>query len=417
MADNRFPSVGPGPESWLRSAGHRRWLEREGQRLLDFSKDSRVADGFAALDDHGVLPSDAVADTILTARMTHAYALGAIQGLPGCAPLAAHGVRALAGPLRDPENGGWLPQALEKSGRKLAYVHAFIGLAASSAVVAGVDDARDLLADAAGVIARRFWSESEGAMRESFAADWSDEEDYRGANSNMHSVEMSLALADVTGNRVWRERALRIATRIVHETARSMDYRLPEHFDREWALLREYNRDKPDHDLRPFGLTPGHFVEWSHLLLKLEAAMLMNGEPAPAWLLEDAIGLFETAVSTGWHADGAPGLVYTIDWEDRPSVRNRIHWVHAESITAAAALHRRTNRPVYEGWYRTLWDYLDLHMIDRRGGSWHNELDEENRPSSRIFAGKPDLYHAYQSTLTPLAPSAPSLATMLRLDN
>ena len=161
--------------------------------------------------------------------------------------------------------------------------------------------------------------------------------------------------------------------------------------------------------------TPGHFLEWSHLLLKLEAALLRAGEVAPDWLLTDAIGLFDAGVTTGWARNGKPGILYTVDSKDEPSVSNRPHWVQAEAVTAAAALLKRTGRRSYETWYRRFWDFLDLHMIDRRCGSWHNEVDSDNYPSSCIYSGKPDLYHAYQSTLTPVLPLAPSLMTMLAM--
>ncbi len=55
-------------------------------------------------------------------------------------------------------------------------VHAFVALAASSAVVAQRPGAQALLDDAIDIIDTYFWSESEGAMRESFNRDWSEEE-------------------------------------------------------------------------------------------------------------------------------------------------------------------------------------------------------------------------------------------------
>lgn len=404
MADGGAVSQNGG-ERWRSGTRHRRWLENQGQRLLDFSKHSRVAGGFAALDTDGELPHDAQAQVIITARMTHAYALAAMQGLPGSTPLADHGVQALAGSLKDPRHGGWD----DGSGRKMAYAHAFVGLAAATASIAERPGARQLLADITQVIEARFWSEDEGVMRDSFSLDWSQEEDYRGANANMHSVEAFMAIADATGMRVWRSRALRICERFIHAIASKHDFCVVEHFDRQWNILSDYNHDKPDHDLRPFGMTPGHFVEWSHLLLKLEAALLRNSVPAPSWLLPAAMGLFRAGTGYGWAVDGAPGLVYTIGWAHEPHMRHRVHWAHAEAITAAAALLDRTGEPEYEGWYRTFWDYLDLHMIDRAGGSWHNELDGHNRPKEQIYQGKADLYHAYQSTLTPLLPLSPCI--------
>ena len=47
---------------------------------------------------------------------------------------------------------------------------------------------------------------------------------------------------------------------------------------------------------------------------------------------------FDRAVADGWDVDGAPGFVYTTDWSGRPVVSQRMHWVAAEAISAAAAL-------------------------------------------------------------------------------
>ncbi|GBQ80517.1 N-acylglucosamine 2-epimerase [Gluconacetobacter johannae DSM 13595] len=415
-----LPSLMLPASSWLRSAPHRRWLDHQGQRLLDFSKPARVDAGFAALGTDGRLMSGSDADSILTARMTHVYAVAAGRGLPGCAPLAAHGVASLRGPLRDHAHGGWfegVAQAAQgpEGSRKQAYLHAFVALAASSAVVQGIQGAQDLLDDALAVWDRHFWSEDEGVFRESFAADWSDEEDYRGANANMHSVEACMAVADVTGQPQWRRRALRIVARIIHTLARDAGYTVPEHYDRNWTLLKDFHRDKPTDDLRPYGMTPGHFVEWSHLLLKLEAALLRERGSAPPWLLEDAIGLFRSGIDAGWARDGEPGLLYTVGWDLEPVVHNRPHWCQAEAMTSAAALLKRTGHAEYEKWYRKIWDYIDLCMIDRRQGGWIQELDRHNHPSAVVYRGKADLYHAWQATLTPLLPLAPSFATAVSI--
>ncbi|AFC87133.1 AGE family epimerase/isomerase [Frateuria aurantia] len=399
---------------WLRSRAHRDWLDVQGQRLLDFSKQAAVPQGFAALDGHGRLSEDAGADTILTARMTHCYAIAALRGLPGCAPLAAHGVHALLGPLRDADHGGWheSQQAAEqKGGRKQAYLHAFVGLAASSAVVAGIEQADLLLELATEVLATRFWDQDEGVFLESFALDWSDLEAYRGANANMHSVESCLALADVTGDPVWRRRALRVVERIIHTEAGKRGHAVAEHFDPAWQLLPDYHKDRPTDDLRPYGMTPGHFVEWSHLLLKLEAALLRESGEAPDWLLDDARQLFETGMRCGWGADGSPGMLYTVDWDLEPVVHNRPHWCQAEALVAAASLWQRTGQPVYQQWYRDIWNYVDRHMIDREHGSWKQELDADQQLSADIYPGKADLYHAWQATMAPRLPLAPSMAT------
>ncbi len=130
-------------------------------------------------------------------------------------------------------------------------------------------------------------------------------------------------------------------------------------------------------------------------------------------LVEAAERLFQRAVTDGWAADGAPGFVYTTDWSGTPVVRDRMHWVAAEAIGAAAALHRRTGRSEYAQWYRRWWDYADVHLIDHVRGSWRHQLDPANHPASSVWEGKPDLYHAVQATLIPRLPLYPMLATAI----
>ncbi|MFJ7884103.1 AGE family epimerase/isomerase [Pseudomonas sp. NPDC096917] len=404
-------------DSWLTSASHQLWLHDQGQALLDFAKAARIPFGFASLDRFGKRPNDAQTDTVTTARMVHSFALAHIQGLPGCAPLIDHGLAALTGALRDATHGGWFatPNAQDGNRRKAAYLHAFVALAASSAVVAGRQGAAELLAEAVGVLERHFWSEDEGALLESFAEDWSDCEAYRGANSNMHGTETFLVLADVLDEDLWLDRALRIAERVIHQHAAQSDFLPIEHFDAQWQPLPDYNRDNPADPFRPYGKTPGHAFEWARLLLHLEAARKQRGMPSPDWLLEDARQLFHSACRHGWNVDGEAGIVYTLDWNHQPVVRERLHWTLAEAAAAAAALVQRTAEPEYDEWYQRFWDYIDLHLIDRQDGSWHHELGPDNLPSENIWPGKPDLYHAYQATLLPRLPLAISLASALKL--
>lgn len=50
---------------------------------------------------------------------------------------------------------------------------------------------------------------------------------------------------------------------------------------------------------------------------------------------------------------------------------------------------------------------------------WVHELDRDNEPSTRTWAGHPDIYHALQATLMPRLPVWPAMAQALaegRLD-
>jgi len=400
---------------WLGDPAHARWLEAEGDRLLDFSRAARHPDGgFAWLDVAGRPELDRPVELWITCRMTHACSLGHLLGRPGCGPLADHGLRSLEERFRDRAHGGWYA-AVDGAGPsgtvKSAYPHAFVVLAAASTTCAGRPGARELLDEALDVLLGRFWDDDHGMVVEEWDESFSRLDPYRGVNANMHTVEALLAASDVTGDRSLLDRALRIVTRVVHDLGPRHDWRLPEHFDEAWTPLLDYNADRPADPFRPYGATVGHWLEWARLALDLRAAL---GPGAPDWLLDDAVSLFDAAVREGWAVDGTDGFVYTVDWEGRPVVRERMHWVVAEATATAAALHDATGDPAYDSWYTTWWDHVAAVFLDPGLGSWRHELDPVNRPGGLVWNGKPDTYHAFQATLLPRLPLAPTLSAALR---
>src|SRR3954471_1317286 len=352
------------------------FLTTETERLLAFAEGSRhPRGGFAWLDDDGRPDLARPRELWINTRMTHVFALGHLLGRPGAAALAAEGVDVLLGDFRDASHGGWLSHPGEP-GDKLAYEHVFVVLAGARALAAGVPRAGDLLAEALGVLETRFWDDRAGALVDVWNRDWSDLEPYRGANANMHGVEAMLA----TGDPLWRERAARATQRLVVDNHPMLN----EHFDADWNALPDYNRDTPAHAFRPYGATIGHWFEWARL------AYTLDRERFGA----DARRLFAAGVQTGW--DGA-GFVYTVDWDGTPVVSDHLHWVLCEAIGAAAVLGEDALQAEW-------WELAERVFIDREHGSWRHALDESNRPSSAVWDGKPDVYHALQATLIPRVP-------------
>ena len=296
--------------------GSRPWREAEAARLISFARGSALpSGGFGWLSATGGADSSQPRPLYVTSRMTYSFTLAGLNGFPDTSPLATSGLESLATEYADPEHDGWFA-SLNFDGSvldsaKMNYAHAMTLLAASSAVVAGLSGGAEAYERAATTIERRFWSDAEGCAVETWNADFSELEPYRGANSNMHSLEGYLAAADASGDAVWRERGLSIATRLIDGHARQHGWRIPEHYDESWNPLLDFNTDHRDDQFRPFGATPGHSFEWSRLLLQLEAAL---ADP-PSWLAPAAIELFDTAVADGTARDGRPGLVYTVDMD------------------------------------------------------------------------------------------------------
>lgn len=399
---------------WPELPSHRAWLDAEMRRLLAFGTRAVAPGGGAAyLDAQGVPDPSRGVETWITARTVHVYGLGVLLGIPGSSAVAAGALAGLAGPLRDPENDGWFrsldPQgAPDVAAGKSCYDHAFVLLAASTATLAGVRGARALLEDAMEVFLTRFWDDAAGRCVDTWNASWTELDPYRGLNANMHAVEAMLAVADCLDEDVWRQRASRICAFVV--ALADASGRLPEHFDAAWVPDLELGRDRPDDPFKPYGATVGHGLEWSRLLLQAETSGASDEASA---LAEAATKLFDRAVTDGWAPDGAAGFVYTTDWEGRPVVRDRLHWVAAEAVGAADALYRRTGEVRFAETYALAWDFIADHLIDVDHGSWHHQLDQTNRPTDGVWAGKPDLYHAVQATLLPRVASGPSLAAAL----
>jgi len=393
--------------AWRQNAGHRRWLLGQADSLFTFFEDESLdpAGGFHALDNWGhAIASERVRPLHATTRMVHCFATGHLLGRPGAGDFIDHGMEAILNRHRDQKNGGYFWSFDDDGPResdKLAYGHAFVLLAASSAKIVGHPKADRLLADISEVLDRRFWEPAPGASAEEFSADWSPISAYRGQNSNMHLTEALMAAFEATGERVYLERAESIADLILRRMAGSHDWRVPEHYRGDWTIDREY---KGSDMFRPYGTTPGHWLEWARLALQLWEL----GGRKIEWLPGAAKGLFAQAIGAGWDA-GRGGFYYTLDWSGRPLIRDRLWWPCCEGIGAATFLAAHQSDALYEGWYRRIWSFAARHFIDRRAGGWRAQLDDSLRPVEGYFVGKPDIYHALQACLIPLYPADASL--------
>ncbi|MGI8882305.1 MAG: AGE family epimerase/isomerase [Jatrophihabitans sp.] len=395
--------------------GTEEWRHDQAIRLLAFGRGSQLPDGgFGWLNEQGTVDRARPRPLYIAARMTYAYSLAYLRATDEEARrLALSGLTSLSAGYADREHGGWYA-SLDRDGRvsdptKANYAHAHILLASATAFAAGIPTAADVLEQATAVIDERFWSDQEGCAVENWDVAFTDLEPYRGANSNMHSLEAYLVAGDVTHDAVWHARALAIASRLIDGHARRNGWRIPEHYDATWRPLLDYNRDHLDDQFRPFGWTPGHSFEWARLLIALEATL---ADP-PGWLLDAAIGLFDVAVTSGWAPDSHPGFVYTLDWDDRPVVTERLHWVVCEAVLAADCLYRRTREASYARYLDQWWQHIAEHFLDPVKGGWWQELTPTLTPSTTIWSGKPDVYHSYQALLFPSLPLAPCAAVTL----
>jgi mannose/cellobiose epimerase-like protein (N-acyl-D-glucosamine 2-epimerase family) len=395
--------------SWQQKKFHRDWLFAQAAELMDFFDHTTIdpKGGFFDLGRDGDI-IEGPRQLHATTRMVHCHTVGYLLGRPGSADLIDHGMNFLKTGHRDQVNGGYfwaLKDGTPSDDTKQAYGHAFVLLAASSAKLAGHPLADEILSDVSAVLEERFWEEGPGAVSEEYAADWSKISDYRGQNSNMHLTEALMAAFEATGEQVYLNKAKRIAELIIGKHAVALDYRVAEHFHEDWSLDNDY---KGNEMFRPSGSTPGHWLEWARLCLQLWA---LDGKQAD-WLKDAAIELFRQSIELGWDKTHG-GFFYTLDWGNNPAMREKLWWPVCEAIGAAAFLNAHAPDPFHETWYRLLWDFAATHLLDREFGGWHPELSETLAPTSRLFTGKPDIYHALQACLIPLYPAEGSLTSMI----
>lgn len=374
------------------------FIKADAYRQLNFFRSSLQADGGLATLDYEGNPVDGPQELITTTRLVHSYALGKLAGVPGCDDIIDAGMKALWENHRDTDYGGYVwsfDDAGAVSTDKLAYGHMFTLLAGASAKAVGHPNADRLIKDVDAVIAAHFWDNEAGLSRDEFRRDWTPFSNYRGMNANMHGVEAHLSAYEITGDTQFLSRAQSILSFFISKMAANNDWRLPEHYREDWSVDQDYEGNPM---FRPAGTTPGHSFELGRLNLQ---AWDLEGRPENS-ALADARSLIYRALEDAWDEKG--GFVYTLNFDGSQRVKDRYWWPVTEAIGAVATLLKVDPTEADREWYARLWDIADKLFIDRTAGGWFPELDANNQPTDRQFAGKPDIYHALQADLYPLHP-------------
>ncbi|QWW19996.1 AGE family epimerase/isomerase [Schaalia sp. 19OD2882] len=393
------------------SAVDPQWRHRERDALVSFATNAVLPGGFGYLDAHGRHQGDHGCELWINGRFTHVFACEVLRGNTRAWELLDHGMGALTHSLHDDEFGGWF-RAVDTQGHgpltpadtvKEAYSHAFVVLAAAGALQAGHPEAADLLEEAVSTTERYWWEPEHGRVRESASRNWTSFEPYRGINANMHTVESMLAVHDATGDTRFLDRAVAVCD-FVLEGAAGRIWRILEHYTSTWQPQPEYNRDRPADPFRPYGATVGHAFEWARLSIQAHVTKQRHGTGRAD--LSREIALIRQALADGWAVDGAPGFVYTTDFDGRPVAHERMHWVVCEAINALVVLRAAARELSLDAqidcdaWERVLWDYAREHLI-ASPGHWREELDSRNQLSERTWTGMPEIYHAYQTLVLP----------------
>lgn len=399
------------------SEENRQFLQELCNELLGFGHKFPSPGGSSYyLGDDGTPWKERNRETWITSRMAHVYSIGTMLGHEGSEELVDAALKGLRGELHDVKNGGWYA-CLTADGNivenKQCYAHAFVILAATSGMLAQRPGAEELLQDALKLYDLRFWNEEEGLSCDTWNTEFTVLDEYRGINANMHTVEAFLAVADVAGKEEYRVRAGRIIDRVTGWAADN-NWRIPEHFTKDWVADLECNKEKPDDQFKPYGATPGHGIEWARLITQWALSTYKEDKEAAGKYIEIAENLYNRAVEDAWNTDGAPGIAYTTDWNGNPIVHDRMHWTLAEAINTSATLYHVTKKQKYADDFAEFMEYLEDKVHDHVNGSWFHQLDRNNNVIGTVWPGKSDIYHALQATLIPYYASDVSIAAAVK---
>ena len=168
----------------LGTAENQKFLQDVRDGLLSFGHQFPSPGGSSYyLGDDGTPWKDRNRETWITSRMTHVYSIGSMLGHEGSEALADAALKGLRGELHDDQNGGWyagLTKDNEIVPTKQCYAHAFVILSASSAMLAKIDGAEELLKEALELFDLRFWDEKEKLCVDTWNKEFKVLDDYRG---------------------------------------------------------------------------------------------------------------------------------------------------------------------------------------------------------------------------------------------
>lgn len=371
------------------------FLRDQAFNLIKFYK-SQVKDNenggyYCAYLDNGEVYDKNIKDLISTTRFIINFCFGIFLGGPQeYKDYIRHGIEFLEIIHRDEVNDGYHQFALGHKpiiGNKRTYGQAFCLCAVSNAYRAGIKEAYPLIGRIYNFTENLLWDNENSLYVDECSNDFQEISPYRGQNSNMHMTEAMLAAYEATNEKRYLDRAYELAFKITMELAKKSRGMIWEHYNSSWEIDWEYNKNDPKNLYKPYGFLPGHFTEWSKLL------MILERYKPDDWQLQVAERLFNNAIQWGWDPKNRC-LNYTFDSDGNILDNERYYWTHTETIAAAAVLGLRTGNHDYWNIYDECWKYSVKFFIDKKYGGWYRVLSNDNKPlnNKKSPPGKTD-YH------------------------
>lgn len=210
-----------------------------------------------------------------------------------------------------------------------------IAEALAHAAVAGIDGALDDLRHLLRDKEKHWWDPRHGLIRPTGSATDSHTFDL---GSNVYAIGVFLLASDVTGERIWADRA-RFIAHALHQNLppTSLIWATVLHPDDAHSEQRHAAMHAPPRATRAVldaeQRTRIYFL-WVRNLLHLRARIIEDGDEAPEWMLHDAWQIYRWIMATSWPAR-ADGFTPLIQQVVQPSTAQLSPLVEAVSATEA----------------------------------------------------------------------------------
>ncbi|GHB10098.1 AGE family epimerase/isomerase [Salinicola rhizosphaerae] len=294
---------------------------------------------------------------------------------------ARHGLKALEEGHRQSRTGAYawtLDHGRPGDTRQRAEGIAFVMMAYAEAFMAGIPEADAGMQQTHECLERHFFEPAHGLYLAETDERWHPP-GVRRQSANLLICRALLAAHATTQaeSSAYRQRAAELATTVWHKLASMGDGWLWETFDADWRAL--YDRGLPFDEPGDggWGFRIGHQLGWVETLVRLSGT-----DARSPWMLETAQRLFTETMNAAWDRKH-DGLIATVDFNRHPLDRDKVHWVQAEALVAAARLAEVTGEARYWRWFDRLANYCARYFIDQRYGGWYRVLTADNRPYSR----------------------------------
>jgi mannose/cellobiose epimerase-like protein (N-acyl-D-glucosamine 2-epimerase family) len=197
---------------------------------------------------------------VSSTRFVFNYAMAAREfERPDYLQAARWGLKYLREVHRNGATGGYawtLRSGQVEDATNHCYGVAFVLLAYSTALKAGIEEARPWIDETWKLLEQRFWEPDANLYRDEASGGWVFS-GYRGQNANMHMCEAMLAAFEATGERRYLDRALLLARRMTVEQAGLAGGLVWEHYDSNWKRGLGLQPRQPEAPFSPVGVPAG----------------------------------------------------------------------------------------------------------------------------------------------------------------